>query len=220
MKKILIHPLFAPVFAFAVIMIALIWGWHQTAQYLDSFIDWELEIITYTCYGIGLLVMLCVIRDYKTTYQKQSYYAMMVLWLAALLREAGIQHWLTSTDTTAIKLRFFTNPNNPLHEKIVTALIVTAVMAVIAFLLYRYFVKIFKGVWNLDPIYWTVATFGGALLMAKFVDRFPSHYRKSGGELSDFWFYYIELLEETTEALLPILLAVGLIQYHLMQKKD
>lgn len=76
-----------------------------------------------------------------------------------------------------------------------------------------------KRLFKFDTLYWTIAMFGGIGIISKIADRFPSNYHKSTG-------YYLEentrillsLIEEGGEALLPLLLVIGLIQYHKLKQ--
>ena len=155
------------------------------------------------------------------TDRQASYFALLFLWLSALLREAGIQHWLTDHDTTAIKLRFFTNPNNPLSEKIVAAVLVVVVLGTAVWLLCRYMPGLFRGFFALNPLAWTVATFGGVGIVSQFADRFPSNYFKATGvRLDDTVIYWFKAMEESGEATLPLLFALGFIQYHLLREQN
>ncbi len=221
MKKIT-HPLFAPVLTVVFLLICLGLSYLVNPGNIALFYekDGGLEVVTYTMYAVALITAWTYRRDYIGTKQQTPYLMFLFLWLIALLREMGAQHWLTSTDSTAIKLRFFTNPNNPLSEKIITAVIVLTVVAVIIKLLIQYVPKIIRGFFKLDPLYWTVCTFGAIGVVGKFADRFPGNYYKSTGvrldPAIDVWF---KLFEEGGEAALPLLFAVGIIQYHLMKKR-
>lgn len=223
MKKVLLSPLFAPVATVLAVglCIALSWILHpgNPTFFFDE--DGENEFITYAGYGIGLIVALGYARDYLKTDRQASYFALLLLWLSALLREAGIQHWLTDHDTTAIKLRFFTNPNNPLSEKIVAAVLVVVVLGTAVWLLCRYMPGLFRGFLALNPLAWTVATFGGVGIVSQFADRFPSNYFKATGvRLDDTVIYWFKAVEESGEATLPLLFALGFIQYHLLREQN
>ncbi len=223
MKKVLLSPLFAPVATVLAVglCIALSWILHpgNPTFFFDE--DGENEFITYAGYGIGLIVALGYARDYLKTDRQASYFALLFLWLSALLREAGIQHWLTDHDTTAIKLRFFTNPNNPLSEKIVAAVLVVVVLGTAVWLLCRYMPGLFRGFLALNPLAWTVATFGGVGVVSQFADRFPSNYFKATGvRLDDTVIYWFKAVEESGEATLPLLFALGFIQYHLLREQN
>ena len=223
MQKVLLSPLFAPVATVLAVglCIALSWILHpgNPTFFFDE--DGENEFITYAGYGIGLIVALGYARDYLKTDRQASYFALLFLWLSALLREAGIQHWLTDHDTTAIKLRFFTNPNNPLSEKIVAAVLVVVVLGTAVWLLCRYMPGLFRGFFALNPLAWTVATFGGMGIVSQFADRFPSNYFKATGvRLDDTVIYWFKAVEESGEATLPLLFALGFIQSHLLREQN
>ena len=178
-----------------------------------------LEKITYALYVGALIVALSYRSMFFKTPLKKTYFGLLFLWLAALLREMGVQHWLTKHDTTAIKLRFFTNPNNPLHEKIISGTLVIIVVGVALWLFFKYLPKIWKGFWKLNPLYWTVVTFGSIMILSQFCDRFPSRYFKATGErLSYPILEVLKLLEEGGEACLPVLFALGFIQFAKLKK--
>ncbi len=178
------------------------------------------EALTYLFYGFAFGVAACMTKDYLHTPKQGTFFALCFLWLIALLREMGAQHWLTSHDSTAIKIRFFTNPNNPIQEKIITAAIVLSVAGVAVWLLAKYAKKIVAGFLKLEPLYWTFATFAGVGVVSKFIDRLPSNYAKSTGEkLSEPVAYFCSLVEEGGESFLPLLFALGLVQYHFMLRK-
>ena len=180
-----------------------------------------LEIITYILYGVAGCTLVRYASDFLRQGQKSTFYGLAFLWMAALLREMGIQHWLTSHDTTAIKIRFFTNPDNPLHEKIISGLLVVLVLGVALWLLIKYFKKMVVGFFKLNPLYWTVATFGGLGVVSQICDRLPSVYHKSTGmRLDEGVLSVLKLLEEGGEACLPIIFVLGVIQYHLLVQKQ
>lgn len=222
MKKLLFNPLCAGLVA--LLSLAIFKGLdvlfypHQGLLFYEA--NQGLEKITYTLYVGAVLVALSYRGLFLKTNKQSTYFGLLFLWLAALLREMGIQHWLTSHDTTAIKLRFFTNPNNPLHEKIISGLLVIVVVGTALWLFAKYLPKIWKGFWKLNPLYWTVVTFGGILIVSQFCDRFPSKYFKATHEhLSPVVLEWLKLFEEGGEACLPILFALGFIQYARLKKK-
>ena len=222
MKKILLNPLCAALIATLSLIlfkgIDVLFYPNQGLLFYEA--NQGLEKITYALYGIAGIIALCHERLFLKTNKQSTYLALLFLWLAALLREMGIQHWLTNHDTTAIKLRFFTNPNNPLHEKIISGLLVIVVVGTALWLFAKYLPKIWKGFWKLNPLYWTVVTFGGILIVSQFCDRFPSKYFKATHqELGPIIEEWLKLFEEGGEACLPILFALGFIQYARLKKK-
>ncbi len=173
------------------------------------------EVITYFCYFLSFIAIILYIKDYTKSPWKKDFFALTFLWLIALLREMGLQHWLTQHDTTAIKIRFFTNPNNPLYEKIISGLLILSVVSMILWLLIKNFKKIFIGFFKREPFYWTVATFATLGFVTQFCDRFPSKYAKyHGKQLDEPIRFAFRILEEFGEAILPLLFAIALIQFH------
>lgn len=221
-EKFLLNPLCAGVIVLILLMlckaIVAVFYANQGFDFFDT--QHGLEYITYGLYiGAGAIAIKYRGLFLKTN-QRKDYFSLLFLWLAAFLREMGIQHWLTNHDTTAIKLRFFTNPNNPLHEKIISGILVIAVLGVALSLFIKYIPKIWWGFWKLNPLYWTITTFGGVLLISQFCDRFPSKYFKATHEnLSPLILEWLKLFEEGGEASLPILFALGFIQYARLKKK-
>lgn len=219
MKSFLLNPLLAPLCVIFYVSLLFFWNINQSAGDIFLFCDTFLEFTTYLSYAIGLMVALWFYKDFGH-HMRLPYLLFLFLFVCAVLREMGIQHWLTSTDTTAFKMRFFTNPTNPLSEKILAAAILATVGGVVLYLLIRFIPSIIKGFFKLNPLYWTICTFGGTGIICKIADRLPSNYRKSTGVAMDPYIHsLLELLEESTESLLVFLFALAIIQYHLLQKK-
>lgn len=219
MKSILLNPLLAPLCVLCYVTLLFLWNINQSASDIFLFCDTVLEFTTYLSYGIGLLVALWFYKDFGR-HMRLPYLLFLFLLFCAALREMGIQHWLTSTDTTAFKIRFFTNPTNPLSEKILAASILATVGGVVLYLLIRFIPSIIKGFFKFNPLYWTICTFGGTGIVCKIADRIPGNYRKATGVSMDPYLHSLfELLEESTESLLILLFALAIIQYHVLQKK-
>lgn len=220
MIKILLHPLIAPLFVLSFSLAIFLLIGLQTTDSIFLFSNTILEKYTYLAYFCTFFILITVRKDYQTEIEKNSFLLFSFLFFCALLRESGVQHWLTKTDSTAFKLAFFRNPHNPLSEKIISAYVLFVVASVILILLIHYTPKIIKGFLKLNPLYWTVCTFGGTGILCKIADRLPSNIRKvTGNEINPQIHAWIELLEETTESCLPILFALGLIQFHFMYSK-
>ncbi len=217
MKKFLLNPFCALICVACGVLFYLVLAYGLRAH-LGVFELQEVvptEELTYVAYGVAFGVVICMVGDYIRTPQQGTFFGLCFLWLVALLREMGAQHWLTSHDTTAIKMRFFTNPDNPLHEKIITGLILLAVVSVVVWLLVKYIKKMVCGFFKLQPLYWTLATIGGVGIVSKIIDRLPANYAKSTGEqLAEPVAYFCKLVEEGGESFLPLLFALALIQYH------
>ena len=222
MKKLFLSPLFAGLFVVfcMVLYYALSYAFRLKYGAFDIEKIGVTEVLTYLFYAIAGGVLLYLHKDFLHTPKQNTYFALCFLWLVALLREMGIQHWLTQHDSTAIKIRFFTNPNNPLHEKIITATLVLLVVGVIAYLLIKYFKKMIVGFFKFQTIAWTIATFGGLGIVTQLADRFPANYVKSTGEhLTEPVRFALKIFEEGGESLLPLIFAIGLWQFHFILRK-
>ncbi|MBO7605172.1 MAG: hypothetical protein J6S61_01715 [Elusimicrobiaceae bacterium] len=218
MKKIFLSPFFAPAFY------TLSWGlllfivlFFFNAQKFEITTDGQIiDILTYTGYVLMLLTMLFCIKDFKGKMFFFSIYLTLVI--AALLREAGIQHHLTKTDTTPFKSRFFLNPDNPLSEKIIFGAVLIIIFGALLYLAFKYSKHLIVSFFKFDTLTWSIATFCSVLVFAKFADRFPSNWRHLKNlttldrEFIDIW----SLLEESSELFLPYLVIICFIQYHLI----
>ena len=77
------------------------------------------------------------------------------------------------------------------------------------------------GFFKLNPLYWTIATFGVWGFITQVADRFNSNYAKITGErLSEPALFFVTIIEEGGESLLPLLFIIALLQFHLQLKKD
>ena len=223
-QKLILSPFFAMLFVAAGMLLYYVVCYALRAKF--GVFDVEevglTEVTTYLFYGVSFCVMFWVRKDFLHTPLQKTYFSLCFLWLCALLREMGIQHWLASRDSTSIKIRFFTNPDNPLHEKIFTLFLLAVVAWVIFSLLRKYTGKILAGIRNRHPVDWTIATLLIFCAVTQFADRFPDNYEKSTGvELTEPVRFFLKILEEGGESLLPLLFAVALWQFHILlqQKK-
>lgn len=220
MKKLLLHPLFASVFILLYVGIFALYCLGESADFIKGFTGGGMEIITYTGYTLSAVIVLWFAKDFNTTKLLPSYIAFLFLLGCAVLREMGVQHWIPSKDTTAFKIRFFTNPNNPIGEKILAGVILLTVISVVVWLLVKYTPTLIKEFFKFNPICWTVAAMGGIGIVTKFADRFPGNYRKAVGEsLDPLVQSWIVLFEESGESTLPMLFAIAVIQWHLIKKE-
>ena len=175
------------------------------------------ETLTYLFYGLGGGITLMLCTDYLNTERRKTYYCICFLWLCGLLREMGIQHWLTRHDSTAIKIRFFTNPNNPLHEKLITACLLLIVTGVVLYLLRNYLKPVLSGFTRFQPVDWSIVTLLVFLGITQIADRFPAEYAKATGvKLEEPVRFFLKILEEGGESLLPLVFAIALLQFHIL----
>ncbi len=166
-------------------------------------------------------VLCCFSKDFLNTSKRSTFFALIFLWAAALFREMGIQHWLTSHDSVVTKTRFFLNPNNPLYEKIIAGFLMLPVVGVFIWILSKYFKKLVFGFIKFQTIPWTFAAFSALIFITQIADRFPANYLKATGvSLTVHALFFVKILEEGGESLLPLIFAISLVQYHLILQKD
>lgn len=180
-----------------------------------------LELITNLAYIPLLLAYLLSARMFINNRELRiDFIIFVILGISAFLREMGIQHWLTSHDSTAFKSRFFLNPNNPLSEKIVAGAILLAFFGLIVYLAVKYTRHLITSFFKMNPTSWSIATLCTLGVLGKFFDRFPSNYKHSHGfALPDELRLNFNIVEETSETFLPLVAAFIFLQYWLLHKK-
>ena len=116
MKKVFLSPFFTPIAftALWVTLITVVLCFFPEQKFLITQEGQILEIFTNIGYVLMLAAMMYFARDYSDKITSWGIY--LFLGMCAFLREAGIQHHLSKTDTTPFKSRFFLNPNNPWGE--------------------------------------------------------------------------------------------------------
>jgi len=222
MKKLFLSPLFSSFFI--VFCLALYYGFSYFFRLKLGPFDIEetgiTELLTYVFYGLAGCVALVLWQDYMKTPRQGTYFTLIFLWLAALLREMGIQHWLAINDTTAIKINYFKNPAVPLYGKIIAALVIGIVVGAILYLLIKHLKTMIVGFFKYQTIYWTIASFGLLGLFTQLADRLPSKYVKATGiHLEEPTRFVLKIFEEGGESLLPLVFAIGLLQFHFILHK-
>lgn len=220
MKKYFLSPLFMPV------VISLLWL--GMMDVIFAFFPQTLpavaqnggliEKITHVLYVLMLGFFVLYYKDFFRI--RSDYFIFVFLGICAFLREAGIQHHLTTHDSTPFKSRFFTNPANPLSEKIVFGLVLLLVFGLVIWLAVRYGRYLITSFLKFRLIGWSAAVLCTMLVVAKFVDRFPSNFKHYTGErLNPVMINNLMLIEETGEMLLPLIVIIFLTQYHVLQQE-
>ena len=222
MKKAFLSPFFSPLFYGILwgLLLAIVLTFFPEQKFEITTDGQIIDILTYTGYALMLITMLLFVKDFKG--KMLSWIIFFLLGVAALLREAGIQHHLTSTDSTPFKSRFFFNPQNPISEKILYGAVLLVIFGALAYLAFKYAKHLVVSFFKLNTITWSIATFCSVLLFAKFADRFPSHWRHTH-ELDRLPRSFIDIwsfLEESSELFLPYLVIIAFTQYHLLKKKS
>ncbi|MDR1310710.1 MAG: hypothetical protein LBK01_02380 [Burkholderiaceae bacterium] len=215
-KNWIYHPFFAPIL-FAALGILPLANWllldTDTALWIaDTVMDDDYLLVA--IYSLTMVVLyVCRPRD-NNLQQNISFWIFEFLTLVALFRELGFQHWLTTTDSTAFKIRFFLNPANPLSEKIRAGLILLAVFGCLAYLVIRYTRFVIRQFFKRNAVAWTVVTLCCITAIAKFVDRLPDNYRRfTDARLDLFWNVARTSFEEFYEAYIPLCIMIAAIQF-------
>lgn len=222
-----LSPLFALIFSWCfcstLTNIILIF-FPQTVSWIAE--DWQyLDCLTTFFYFFLFISLIFLFNDFKKDRKLSDYFIYLFLTLAAFAREQGIQHWLASKDSTAIKIRFFTNPDNPLSEKIITVLLLALIVGSAAYVLVKYAKYYIPGFFKMDTLSWSIVTLGASGLFAKLIDRMPNgpiskwmNFGELYGEYLELYTYHIGVFEETAEMLIPINAIIILWQYHLLRQ--
>ena len=214
-KNILLTPFFIPIVFILTFSVLLLGGYFLFPDkiYEMSIDGGIIEIITHSMY----LVTLYLFYKYREEYPDKKIFSLFIfLTIAALCREMGIQHVLASADTAAFKLRFYTNPNNPIGEKILSAVLAFIVLYAVCYLMYHYMPYLVKGFLQIQPLPWTLFCFFSIGALSKIVDRAPSNLRKMGIFMSETMQNMMLLFEEAGEMFLPILVSAAIIQKHVI----
>ena len=220
-NKILMSPFFAPVF------FLVLWGisigavcFYDSAYVLQMTEDGQwIDITARVGYLFLIAVLFYVGNDFKDKVTSWGIY--LFFSLVCFLRESGIQHHLSATDSTPFKSRFFLNPNNPISEKIIFGAVLILIFGALCYLAIKYTKFLVLSFFKLDTVTWTIAVLCTNGVVGKLIDRFPANYRKAhGGEgLSDSVYSIFQLVEETSEMFLPYLAMLALYQYHCRCKR-
>lgn len=212
---------------FLVIAMALYLGISYICRALFGVFDIEevgaTEISTYLFYGFGAGVIFCCAKDFSSDKSLlRTFSSIVFLYIIMIFRDMGAQGWLTTHDTVVTKIRFFTSPTNPLYEKIIAGCIMLFITLVFFYVLVKNIKPFFKGVAKFEPISWTTLTLLVWTPITQIIDRFPAEYLKATGVMLDEPIRFVlKILEEGGESLLPLLIAIAFLQYHLIYaKKD
>ena len=224
LKKIFVSPLFSPVvysvlWGIVLFVVLVFFPEQKFAITEDGAI---IEYVTHLGYVLMIAAFFVYLKDFKGSRQSLlSWGVFLFLGVCAFLREAGIQHHLSKTDSTPFKSRFFLNENNPLSEKIIFGLVLLVVFGAMVYVAVKYTKHLVTSFFKLNTVTWSIATLCTVLVFAKFADRFPANYRHSHEiPLARGTIDLCSLLEESSEMFLPYLVVIILAQYHLLKNKD
>ena len=179
------------------------------------------EVLTYLFYGFGGGIIFCCAKDFMSDSSKiKTFSSIVFIYLIMILRDMGAQGWLTTHDTVVTKIRFFTNPSNPMYEKIIAGAVMLFIMVVFFYVLFKNIKPLCKGIKNFEPISWTTLVLFIWTPITQVIDRFPAEFLKATGiMLAEPIRFAMKILEEGGESLLPLLIAIAFLQYHFIYAK-
>jgi len=125
------------------------------------------------------------------------------------------------TTGTPFKMRFLTNPNNPLADRLIVLACFIVVLGLFGGTLLYFLRRLIAGLFKLHPVCWSIGFFGGALVLIQFADRLPAVLRKKCGiEISENIKAFSTALEEGQEVLLPLFVILAVIQAYFIYNND
>jgi len=221
-NKLFLSPFFTPIafilcWSLEIFSVCSLHPQEILQQTLDgAFID----VVAKIGYIFLVVLLFFLYRDFENKMLSWGIY--IFLTIGCFLRESGIQHCLSKTDTTPFKSRFFLNPENPMYEKILFGLVLLLILGVIAYLAVKYAKHLVKSFFKLDTVTWTIAVLCVTGVVSKIIDRYPSNYRKAHGGVSlpEDVYAVFQLVEELSEMFLPYLAMLALLQFHFLNKKQ
>lgn len=126
-----------------------------------------------------------------------------------------------ATHGTPFKMKFLTNPNNPLADRLTVALCFGVVIALCAGTLLIYLPRLVKGLFRLHPVCWSLGFLGGTVILVALVDRLPAVLRNDHGiRISDSLHALTTALEEGQELMLPLFVILAVLQSHFIHNSD
>ena len=112
-------------------------------------------------------------------------------------------------------MKFLTNAANPLADRLIVAACFAVVLGLCAGTLLYFLRRLLKGFFSLHPVCWSMAFFGGTIILNQIVDRLPAEIRHlTGTRISDNMHALTTALEEGLELLLPLFVMLAILQAH------
>ena len=139
-------------------------------------------------------------------------------WHKTMIDVSGIEG---ATRGTPFKMRFLTNPNNPLADRLLVLFCFIIVIALCGLTLLWYIRPLIKGLLRFHPVCWSIGFLGGSVIVINTFDRMGSILRKDFKiELSESTKGLICLMEEGQEIFLPLFVIIAVIQSHFIYNND
>ena len=200
--------------------------WIQTHFDADGASPIESATVGFFYLLIGLIWLVPTMRPSKRALFWKVDFSLVAL--IAICRELDWHKLLVhasdlpgATHGTAFKMKFITNPANPLGDRILVVVMFLLFFAVLGGTLIRFLPRLVKGLFKLHPVCWSIGFLGGTGILVNIFDRTPSILRKRfGTELTDSTAALMTAFEEGMELLLPIFAMVAILQAYRIYVAD
>jgi hypothetical protein len=126
-----------------------------------------------------------------------------------------------ATRGTPFKMKFLTNANNPLADRLIVAACFAVVILLCAGTLLYFLRRLLTGLFKLHPVCWSMGFFGGTIILIQLTDRLPAVLRKDLGiRISEALHALMTALEEGQELLLPLFVVIAVLQAHFIYNNE
>jgi len=126
-----------------------------------------------------------------------------------------------ATRGTPFKMKFLTNANNPLADRLIVAACFAVVILLCAGTLLYFLRRLLTGLFKLHPVCWSMGFFGGTIILIQITDRLPAVLRKDLGiRISESLHALMTALEEGQELLLPLFVVIAVLQAHFIYNNE
>jgi len=184
------------------------------------------ELMTLPLFALIVpLVWLCPPCEGDTGRQCRWAALWSLLSVMAIVRETDLhkmlfaQIWPDIASTfpgTVFKMRFIKAAGIPFVPKLFVIVFFIMFFVAVIVPLVRYIIPLVKGIFKLEPVAWTMATFGATSVVVMIVDRLPANLRHADIEVSDSVIALMKVFEEGGEMTMALLALLAVLQSHLI----
>ena len=211
--------------------ITLVWATHSPDWVMAHFdhengSPVERATVCFLCFQIGLMWLVPPMRaSRKRAFLLADFSLISAI---AICRKLDLHKLLITasnlpgaTTGTPFKLKFLTNPCNPLADRLVVAACFALAIALCGGTLLYFLRRLLKGLFRLHPACWSIAFVGGTAILCQIADRIPANLRHSFGvHLNPSQFAFASVMEEGQETLLPLFIILAILQAHFIYNSD